>query len=341
MSCETKKESAMKPLLYIGVLALVLGFVACGGSSQSADEEPTTQALTAPSRADSIAFSADSAYKFVQEQINLGPRIPGSTAQLAGRDYLKATLSRFGATVAVQETTVELHSKEKVPCYNIIGSYNPEAGNRILLAAHWDSRPIADRDADPSKRKMPILGADDGASGVGVLLELARQLQQQPPAVGVDIIFFDVEDSGADGSEDSWCLGSNYFAHNPQKEGYKADFGILLDMVGTKDATFYWEMYSKLYAPQILARVWDTAISLGYGKHFKQSDGGYITDDHLPLNRKLGVPTINIVNFDPRSQTGFGPYWHTHDDNMEVIHAETLQIVGRTVSAVISEYTPQ
>ena len=209
-----------------------------------------------------------------------------------------------------------------------------------MLFAHWDSRPWSDHDPDPANYNTPVLGANDGASGVGVLLEIARQLGQTAPEVGVDIIFFDAEDYGAPetftgNSEDSWCLGSQYWARNPHKSGYKANYGILLDMVGAPGATFYKEQISMHYAAHIVKKVWDKAQSLGFSQYFINEELGAITDDHLYINRITGIPSIDIIQYDKYSSKGFGHYWHTINDTMENIDKSTLHAVGTTVMHVV------
>lgn len=288
-------------------------------------------------------FDADSAYRFVENQVKFGPRVPNSSAHNACGDYLVAELGRFGAKVHQQSMTVMAYDGTPLSARNIIGVYNPEAQKRILLFAHWDSRPYADQDPNPTKRKTPIDGADDGASGVGVLLEIARQLHQKTPKIGIDIIFFDAEDYGIpefvqEYKSDTWCLGSQFWAKNPHVPNYKADFGILLDMVGSKGAAFYKEYTSMRYAARYVDLVWNTARNLGYGKYFINADGGAITDDHYYVIIGRNIPCLDIINFDPDTDSGFGHYWHTVNDNLQVIDRETLKAVGQTVMEVIYNY---
>ena len=206
-----------------------------------------------------------------------------------------------------------------------------------MLAAHWDSRPIADYDADESKQKEPILGADDGASGVGILLEVARQLQQNPIDLGVDIIFLDLEDYGESQSEDytSWCLGAQHWGKNLHRPGYTAKFGILLDMAGAKNARFTKDETSMTFAKPIMDKVWKLGQNMGYGNYFVDVSTKMLIDDHLFINRLTKIPTIDIINRPADSETGFGHYWHTHKDDMSVIDHQTLKAVGQTVLAVL------
>jgi Zn-dependent M28 family amino/carboxypeptidase len=246
-------------------------------------------------------------------------------------------LKELGAKVVVQEFESTAYDGKKLKLRNIVGSYNPGAANRVLLASHWDTRPFADKDAN--NPTTPADGANDGASGVGVLLELGRVLQnsQSNPGVGVDIIFFDGEDYGDanGGSEESWCLGSQYWATHKHEPGYRANFGILLDMVGAKGAKFAVEGYSQQFAPEVVNMVWKTANQIGYSDYFVYAQNSGITDDHVYMT-KGGVPSIDIIEFDPTSPDGtFGKYHHRHTDNMDIIDRNTLKAVGQTVVQVI------
>ena len=223
----------------------------------------------------------------------------------------------------------------------VIGAYNPESKRRVLLCAHWDSRPYADQDADKTKHHSPILGVNDGASGVGVLLEVARQLQQQAPAIGIDIIFFDAEDYGIpyfyQGAykNDTWCLGSQYWGRVPHVDGYNARYGILLDMVGGKNATFYKEQFSQRTAGKYVNKIWNTAHRLGFGNFFPKEKGTEVTDDHMYVYNLRQIPCVDIINYDPNCDTGFGDFWHTIDDTMDIIDKGTLNAVGQTLLEVI------
>lgn len=315
--------------------------MACGsaGSPEQGSTTTTTpQTTVVTSKAPT--FEADSAYTYVANQVAFGPRVPNSKAHKQCGDYLAAELTRFGAQLYVQEANLKAYDGTLLEARNLIGSYNPEQSKRVLLFAHWDSRPYSDHDPDPANRRKPLDGADDGASGVGVLLEIARQLGQQAPNIGVDILFCDAEDYGTpefvdDYKPDTWCLGSQFWAKNPHVKNYKAEFGILLDMVGGKGATFFREYQSKRSAAPILEMVWSKARDLGYGKYFINADGGAITDDHQYVISGRGIPSIDIINYDPDTETGFAPYWHTQKDNMDNIDRETLKAVGQTVLEVI------
>lgn len=319
-------------LNYTSCICLIFGLFACMKSA-SKNSTATTMA--------GVEFSADSAYHFVQQQVDFGARVPNSAAHAACALYLAETLTRFGAEVTVQKASLTAFDGTLLHAQNIIGSYRPELTKRILLCAHWDSRPWADHDLNSANHRTPVMGANDGASGVGVLLEIARQLQQQPPSVGVDILFFDAEDYGIpefyNGAyrEDTWCLGSQYWAKHPHVVGYRADYGILLDMVGAPDATFPMEAISAQYAPQVVQKVWSTAASLGFGHLFVNQKGAPITDDHLYVNLLAQIPCIDIIDYNPRNRNGFFSAWHTVEDDMRHISKNTLFAVGKTVLTVL------
>ena len=315
--------------------------MACGSAGSPEQGSTTTTTPQNPvTTSKAPTFEADSAYAYVANQVSFGPRVPNSKAHKQCGDYLAAELTRFGAQLYVQEANLKAYDGTLLEARNLIGSYNPEQSKRVLLFAHWDSRPYSDHDPDPANLRKPLEGADDGASGVGVLLEIARQLGQQAPNIGVDILFCDAEDYGTpefvdDYQPDTWCLGSQFWAKNPHVKNYKAEFGILLDMVGGKGATFFREFQSMRSAAPIVQMVWSKARDLGYGKFFINADGGAITDDHQYVISGRGIPSIDIINYDPDTETGFASYWHTQKDNMDNIDRETLKAVGQTVLEVI------
>lgn len=285
-------------------------------------------------------FSSDSAYHFVEQQVNFGPRVPNSLAHKACAEYLVNALESFGAVVVQQKVKLRAFNGDILDANNIIASFKPDEKQRILLFAHWDTRPWSDHDPNPANHNKPVLGANDGASGVGVLLEIARNMGISAPRMGVDIVFFDAEDYGAPedytgNAEDSWCLGSQYWARNPHVSGYTARYGILLDMVGAPDATFYRDQISEHFAPDIVNKVWNKALSLGFEKYFINKPGGGITDDHLYVNQLAGIPSIDIIHYNPNNANGFGDYWHTVNDNMQNIDKQTLFAVGTTVMQVV------
>ncbi len=289
-------------------------------------------------------FNADSAYSYIDQQVAFGPRVPNTKEHEACGDYLIATLKRLGAEVTVQEFEATAFDGTKLQLRNIVGSFRPDLKKRVLLAAHWDTRPFSDQEKDPeADLKKPIDGANDGASGVGILMEVGRSIQSDLKNlnVGVDLMFFDGEDygepefyEGVSQVRDSYCLGSQYWANNRHVAGYHAYYGILLDMAGGKGAHFYQEGVSLQFAPTIVKKVWDQGHALGYGEFFVRQPTYPITDDHVYVNRS-GIPMIDIIDHDPASDSFFGHYWHTHKDNMEVIDKKTLKAVGQTLLGVL------
>lgn len=287
-------------------------------------------------------FNADSAYAFIGQQVAFGPRVPNSEAHKKCGIFLTDKMQQFCDTVYIQNILLKAYNNEKLQAKNIIGVFNPEIRKRILLFAHWDSRPYSDHDIDERNYNKPIDGADDGASGVGVLLEVARQIKLKDINIGIDIIFFDAEDYGVPNFiesklADTYCLGSQYWSQNPHVNNYKAEFGILLDMVGSKNAKFYKELYSVQNAGNIVDLVWNTAQNKGYEKYFINENIGAITDDHLYVMKGRNIPCIDIINCDRTTPHGFGFYWHTQQDNMNNISHETLNIVGQVIMGIINE----
>lgn len=323
----------MRSIFFLLALTVLIG---CGrDGNQSSKPETPAIVVNVP------AFNADSAYYFVQKQVDFGPRIPNSTAHKNAGDYFIAQFKKNGATVKVQEFTATTFDNVKVNLRNIIASFNPEKKKRILLAAHWDTRPFSDKDKE--KPNATFDGANDGGSGVGILLEIARNLKNQPTDVGIDIILFDGEDWGervgvnpprpSNNFQVWWCLGSQYWARNKHVSNYSATFGILLDMVGGKDARFGFEGYSLEYAPSVVDKVWKTASKLGYTNTFINAKDGQITDDHKFVNELAKIPMIDIVSYDDNGS--FGDFHHTQGDNMSIISKQTLNAVGQTVLQVI------
>jgi hypothetical protein len=324
------------------LIILITGLFAL--SSCSGDQSrPTTQKSPQKAKPQIIVpeFNADSAYHFVQTQVDFGPRVPNTPEHAACAKYLEDKMKEFGAEVQIQKAKVEAFDGTILHIKNIIASYQPEKNNRIMLFAHWDSRPFADHCENEELRDNPILGANDGASGVGVLMEIGRILKNHSIKMGVDIIFFDAEDYGTPDHKDlpyepdTWCLGSQYWSRNMHELGYYPRYGILLDMVGARGATFYKEQFSVKYAPGTVQKVWNTALKLGYSNYFIMQQGGQVIDDHLYVNRIARIPSINIIQHDPTTASNFGQYWHTHNDNMDVIDRNTLKAVGQTVLTVL------
>lgn len=322
------------------ILSLSVFFVSgCGEKSLESSGRFDLRNQSAPVP----AFSADSAYAFIQSQVDFGPRNPGSEGHQLARAWLLSKMRSYAGrnNVFAQNFDFVGYNNAEYRMTNIISAFNTSSTTRILLAAHWDTRPRAEEDRNPARRNEPILGADDGGSGVGVLLELARIFEANPPPVGVDIIFFDGEDYGHSSDLSNYFLGARHWAANPPVPGYSPRFGILLDMVGAHDATFLREGYSLRFAPALVENVWSVAAELGYERFFVNRRGGLVADDHLIVNTEAGIPMINIINYssDGRS-VRFVPHWHTHDDTMDVISTETLQAVGNLMVEIIYNRIP-
>lgn len=319
----------MAHYLYLFLTAFLL--VSCGGST------PTAPAKTSVATRQMPTFLADSAYDAIVTQLDFGPRVPGSEAQEKCAQWLNAELTRHGAKIYEMRSTVKAYDGTILPCINLVGSFNQEAKNRVLLMAHWDSRHIADEDPDPNKRTMAVPAANDGASGVGILLEIARLASLQKPNMGIDIFLTDAEDYGApdnwagDRDEKYWALGTQQWCKTPHVSGYRAVYGILLDMVGAADATFYREYYSTRYASDVVDLVWQTAARLGYSNLFINREGAGITDDHTFVNRQMHIPTIDIIDTRLDGDGTFYPHWHTTEDTLDKISKETLQKVGNVL----------
>jgi glutaminyl-peptide cyclotransferase len=285
----------------------------------------------------------DSAFYFVERQVKFGPRVPNSPAHKKTGDYLVASLKNYGARVTEQHFESMSFDGKRLFLRNIIGSYFPEKQKRILLAAHWDTRPFADKDKENTNATFD--GANDGASGVGVLLEVARLISKSnPPNVGVDIIFFDGEDYGEKdgetppllpyGQETWWLLGSQYWAAHKHQPNYSAYYGILLDMVGAKGSKFFKEGGSLDYAPSVVDNVWNTAARLGLSSIFLNQNASTITDDHVIVNEKANIPMIDIVHYDP-VHGYFGDYHHSRKDNLDLVDKEVLAAVAQVVVQVV------
>lgn len=323
----------MKPKYILAFCtALTSLFWGCNQTTETTTSDSPATSETVIVTQKKTGFSADNAYNHIKSQLDFGFRIPGTPAHKQCADWLLKQLKTQCDTTYFQVgQSQNPTSGATIPIYNIIGSINPQAEKRMIFAAHWDSRPMADQ--DDNNPKDPILAANDGASGVGVILELARILHSEKPEWGVDFILFDAEDLGVAEIENSFCLGSQYWGKNLHKDNYKANFGVLLDMVGGKDAKFMWEANSNQYANWILVHTWQIAKELGHDNHFQLQNIGAITDDHKYVYEATNIPMIDIIQYN--ENTGFAPYWHTHDDNLDAIDKNTLQAVGNTLLNLI------
>ena len=306
-----------------------------------AKEHPRQQSETPGTRAGTVssvvvpAFSGREAFRFLEAQTDLGPRNPGSKGHDRCLAYLEQTLVGLADAVRLQPFSHPGYDGTTLHLTNLIASFRPESSARILLCAHWDTRPRADRDENPRRRNEPIIGANDGASGVAVLLQIATLLKAHPPSVGVDIVLFDGEDYGREGDTGNYLLGSRHYASTASRTSVPR-FGILLDMVGDAALEIPREGYSVRYAPDIVNMIWRTARGLGITE-FVDYLGAEIIDDHLPLN-EVGIPTVDIIDFDYPDPTH--RYWHTHDDTPDKCSPESLEAVGTVVTHVVYNERP-
>ena len=311
---------------------------ACGGKNKANDTVGASAAEPC-----GPVFNADSAYSYCAAQCDFGPRVMNSEAHERCGEWIAGRFEAYGMTVTRQKAVLRGYDGTPLKSTNIIASHKPERKERVMICAHWDTRPWADNDPDSANYRKPVLGANDGASGVAVMLEVARLLSSADSlSVGVDFVCFDAEDWGVPSWSDvrddgnSFALGAQYWAANPHVKGYKPRFGVLLDMVGGQGARFYREAFSMQYAPGVVEKVWDAAELLGFGSYFPVENGGMISGDHVPVNQIAGIPTIDIVPYYPECEaSSFGPTWHTVHDDMSHIDRNTLQAVGQTVIQVL------
>lgn len=320
------------------MLALSLLLVSCKGDQSTA----STQQSRAPAAAKIKIpkFDKDTAYSYVEKQLSFGTRVPGSAGHQAQLRWMVDQLKQRGATVYEQDFEASFLDQPPVTATNVIASFNPKHSKRWIVAAHWDTRLIAEKDPDLELQDQPIMGADDGASGVAILLEIARLLEQYPIDMGVDLIFFDAEDNGDSGNTYSWCLGSQYWSKNPHTSGYSADAGILVDLVGAKNNRYGYDQISLQYAGSLQKAVWSLARGMGNTDLFQEYTVTDILDDHYFVNKYAQIPMIDIIgtpNFGAGSV--FGPHHHTHADDLSVIDPKVLKATGQVVTAVVYKYS--
>jgi len=309
---------------------------ACGLRKQATVENMTMSPV-------GPTFMADSAFLFCQKQCDFGPRSMNSEAHEQCGEWIASKFRAYGMTVTEQRASLKGYDGTSLKATNIIASYLPAQTDRILLCAHWDSRPWADNDPDEANWKKPVMAANDGASGVAVMLEIARLLAGDSLKLGVDFVCFDAEDWGipqwseAEDPGNTWALGSQHWAANcPKQQAKNYRFGILFDMVGGQGAQFYQEQVSLYYARNVVDKVWRAAQVVGFGSFFPMNEGVGITDDHVPVNKTAKIPCIDIIPYYPDcQQSSFGPTWHTVNDDMDHIDKNTLQAVGQTVVQVL------
>jgi Zn-dependent M28 family amino/carboxypeptidase len=320
-----------KKLLILPLLTLI-GLEACQNkTNQNTDNsDEQTVSLSSPD------FNADSAYAYTKVQVDFGPRIPGTAAHQKCADYLVAKLKSFGAEVSMQGEKTQTYDGKSFQLKNIVAAFSPDQKDRVLVTAHWDARPFSDQDTDPANQLKPFDAANDGASGVAVILEMARQIQEKQPNVGVDFVLWDLEDYGKADDETpddaTWCLGSQYWAKKAIATGYKALYGINLDMVGGGNAQFTQDEISRQAAPNVINKVWEIGNEIGYASYFTAIPSGKLVDDHFWMN-KAGIPSIDIIHYSDNS--GFYINWHTQLDNLANIDKNTLKATGQTVLETI------
>lgn len=321
--CSPPSSGRRGILIFSGILILACLLQAC---------HQTPSGSHAATKQLSPGFNADSAMAYTARQVAFGPRIPGTQSHKACGAYLVDFFKKAGASVFVQGGNVTTYDGKTFELENIIASTGPAFKSRVMLSAHWDARPFSDQDPDIANKKKPFDAANDGGSGVAVLMEIARDIQLKSPGIGVDLVLWDVEDYGSsqDTTERTWCLGTQYWAKHPPVPGYAPLYCINLDMVGGQHAVFYMDKPSMAYAPHVVQKVWDIANELGYSSYFSyqhltQDD----VDDHVYVNKDANIPAIDIV--DLNDVTGFYKYWHRQGDNMEHMDTKVLKAVGQTV----------
>jgi glutaminyl-peptide cyclotransferase len=314
----------------MGVLALA-AVTACGAKADKT-------AAAKPVRT-SNEFNADSAMSYIRQQLAFGPRVPGTEPARRTGDWIVSRLRATADTVLEQTWTHTLADGKPLPMRNIFARFKPGAARRVLYVTHWDTRPVADGETDPARAKLPIPGANDGASGVALLLTVADALKKLPPNVGVDLLFVDGEDWGTFGPPDvDVLIGSTYFAQHLPSPDYKPEFGVLWDMIGDADLNIYQEVNSAQAAPEIVQKVWETAKDMGYEKYFIPEAKEPITDDHVPLI-KAGLKVIDVIDIDygPRDESGavITSYHHTLQDTIDHVSAKSMKIVGDVAIALL------
>ncbi|MFM8450291.1 MAG: M28 family peptidase [Haliscomenobacter sp.] len=326
----------MKPFRVAGFIFL-LAVAACQNDKKadagSAAENGAAETAVAVPR-----FDRDSAHAFVAAQLDFGPRVPNTAGHRACREWLVAKMQGYGAVVIEQRFSPKAYTGTTLEATNIIAQYNPENPQCMVIVAHWDSRPFSDSPLHTGNKNEPVMGADDGASGVAVLLEVARQLQANPIGIGVDLLLLDAEDYGDNGggAAESWGMGAQYWAKNLHyTNGVRPMYGILLDMVGGKGARFGQEYFSLQYAGPVVQKIWKLAQSMGYSHYFVNEQTNPVTDDHYFVNTIARIPMVDIINQPPDSETGFPAHWHTDKDNLAAIDRFTLGAVGQLMLAVI------
>lgn len=315
-------------------LFLAVGFCSCSNGSTTVEQKSVANAETVAPVSVPV-FNQDSAYKYISEQCAFGPRVPNTKEHEKCLQYLKSELERLGGKVELQKADLKAFDGTVLKSTNVISSFYPERNKRVVLFSHWDSRPFSDSENKNPRDAKPVMGANDGASGVGVLMEVARNIVANDPKIGVDIVLFDSEDYGAphwkeSQVEDDWCLGSQFWSKNT---GYtsanKPRVGILLDMVGANNARFSIDAVSEYFAGSWAQDFWKMAGDMGFGSFFSNTKGGQIIDDHYYVNSIANIPTFDIIDY--KNESGFPEMWHTQHDDVQHIDKNTLGVVGRAL----------
>ena len=269
-------------------------------------------------------FDEDHAFSYLVAQCDFGPRNPGSDGYYACLDYLITELDQSANEIILQDFSYqEQRYNKRYNLENIVARYNPDSEFQTIISAHWDTRPWADQEDLRQDRDQPIIGANDGASGVAILLELAKIMGENPPPIGVNLVFFDGEDLGVPGENSTYCQGSRFFAKNLPIP--RPDEAINLDMVGDKQLVLPIERYSLEYHPKLVRHLWDRAKDMGLDAFIGRVDYA-IYDDHIPLNEIAGIPSIDIIDF--KYPNSYANFWHTLNDIPENCSEESLGQVG-------------
>jgi glutaminyl-peptide cyclotransferase len=305
------------------IVAILISLLclACGARSEEDSRPPMP-----------TGFSGSAAYEYARAQLAFGPRVPGTDGWRRAGEWLEAQLRAQADTVMVQQWQHTLASGAKIPMRNILGRFRPDLRDRVLYLAHWDTRPVSDEAQDPSARATPVPGANDNASGVGLLLALAEVLKRNAPPIGVDLLLVDGEDYGDFDSMRDVLIGSTYFAAHLPDSAYRPLFGVVWDMIGDRDLRITQEINSLNSAPEVVARVWNLAADRGLADVFVPEPGIAINDDHVPLLR-AGLRVIDVIDFEY-------PHHHKPSDTIDKISVESLQKVGDVATALITSAAP-
>ena len=326
-------------IIITAMLAMMASCKSKSGNGNSASQDTGTKATTQPV-VQVPEFNADTTYDMIKKQVDFGYRIPNTKEHDACANYIVKKLKQYCKNVEVQEGEMAAYDGTKLKIKNIFAYYNPNATRKILITSHYDSRPWNDQDSGVASGKVApkkILAANDAGSGVAVMLEMARQFSLKAPDVGIILFFNDAEDYGTpyfakdrEHEDETYCLGVQYWAKHLDKTKYYAEYGILLDMVGAKNSRFLQELRSINYAPNQMNKIWGIAQMLGYRSNFIVNQTAQIVDDHKFVTEMAAIPCLDIVDYD-HSRGGFGKYWHTTSDDMNIIDKNVLKAVGQTL----------